>query len=146
MFYPFTEFNKMSEQLLHSDITEEMIGVFYHVYNQLGYGFSEKVYHKAMLITLRKDGWSVESEKKISVFFEGENVGNYYADIVVEGKVMLELKSAEQLSKEHEIQLMNYLRSTEIEVGLLFNFGKSAQFKRKYFTNDKKKLREYEEE
>ncbi|MCW5906716.1 MAG: GxxExxY protein [Chitinophagales bacterium] len=134
------------KKLLHEEITEEVIGVFFHVYNTLGYGFPEKVYHKAMLISLRKEGWNVEGEKKISVYFEGENVGDYYADIVVEGKVILELKSVENILKEHEIQLMNYLRSTEMEVGLLLNFGKSAQFKRKYFTNDKKKLREYEKE
>ena len=134
----------MNENLLHGDITEEVIGVFFHVYNALGYGFPEKVYHRAMLISLRKDGWNVESEKKISVFFEGENVGDYYADIIVEGKVILELKSIDSILNQNEIQLMNYLRSTEMEVGLLFNFGKSAQFKRKYFTNDKKKIREYE--
>jgi len=134
----------MKTELLHGDLTEELIGVFYHVYNQLGYGFPEKVYHRAMLLSLKKEGWKVESEKRISVFFEGENVGDYFADLVVEDKVIIELKSVEQIIKEHEIQLMNYLRSTEIEVGLLFNFGKSAEFKRKYFTNDKKKIRNYD--
>ncbi len=128
------------ESLLHKDITEEIISAYYYVYNELGYGFLEKVYENAMLIELKSRGFKVESQKNIKVYFKETIVGEYFADIVVEDKIILELKSCEVLASEHEVQLFNYLKATEIEVGLLFNFGKRAAFKRKVFTNNNKKF------
>jgi GxxExxY protein len=129
-----------SESLLHKDITEEIISAYYYVYNELGYGFLEKVYENAMLIELKSRGFKVESQKIIKVNFKDSIVGEYFADIIVEDKIILELKSCEALVKEHEVQLFNYLKATNIEVGLLFNFGKRAAFNRKVFTNDNKKF------
>jgi GxxExxY protein len=129
-----------SESLLHKDITEEIISAYYYVYNELGYGFLEKVYENAMLIELKSRGFKVESQKIIKVYFKDTIVGEYFADIVVNDKIIIELKSCESLASEHEVQLFNYLKATEIEVGLLFNFGKRAAFKRKIFTNDNKKI------
>ena len=129
-----------SESLLYIDITEEIISAYYYVYNELGYGFLEKVYENAMLIELKSRGFNVESQKIIKVHFKDSIVGKYFADIIVEDKIILELKSCEALAPEHEVQLFNYLKATNIEVGLLFNFGKRAAFKRKVFTNDNKKF------
>ena len=129
-----------SESLLHQDITEEIISTYYYVYNELGYGFLEKVYENAMLIELKSRGFKVESQKLIKVYFKDTIVGEYFADIVVNDKIILELKSCEALAPEHEVQLFNYLKATKIEVGLLFNFGKRAAFKRKIFTNENKKF------
>jgi len=129
-----------SESLLHKDITEEIISAYYYVYNELGYGFLEKVYENAMLIELKSRGFKVESQKIVKVHFKDSIVGEYFADIIVEDKIILELKSCEALVPEHEVQLFNYLKATNIEVGLLFNFGKRAAFKRKVFTNDNKKF------
>lgn len=129
-----------SESLLHKNITEEIISAYYFVYNELGYGFLEKVYENAMLLELKSRGFKVESQKIIKVYFKDTIVGEYFADIVVNDKIILELKSCESLASEHEVQLFNYLKATEIEVGLLFNFGKRAAFKRKVFTNDNKKF------
>lgn len=129
-----------SESLLHKDITEEIISAYYYVYNELGYGFLEKVYENAMLIELKSRGFKVESQKIIKVHFKDSIVGEYFADIIVDEKIILELKSCEALAPEHEVQLFNYLKATEIEVGLLFNFGKRAAFKRKVFTNNNKKF------
>ena len=121
--------------MLHADITKKIIEAFYTVYNTLGYGFLEKVYERAMVIELRKMGLQCRSQYPIHVFYEDENIGDYFADIFVEQKVMVELKAAETISEENEYQLINYLKATEIEVGLLLNFGKKPQFKRKIFTN-----------
>lgn len=112
-----------SESLLHKDITEEIISAYYFVYNELGFGFLEKVYENAMLIELKSRGLKVESQKIIKVIFKDSIVGEYFADIIVEDKIILELKSCEALVPEHEVQLFNYLKATNIEVGLLFNFG-----------------------
>lgn len=129
-----------SESLLYKDITEEIISAYYYVYNELGYGFLEKVYENSMLIELKSRGLKVESQKIIKVHFKDSIVGEYFADIIVEDKIIIELKSCESLMPEHEVQLFNYLKATNIEVGLLFNFGKRAAFKRKVFTNDNKKF------
>jgi GxxExxY protein len=134
-------YNNNSEQLLHKEITEEIISAYYFVYNELGFGFLEKVYENAMLIELRNRGLNVESQKNIKVYFKDKIIGEYFADIVVNNKVIIELKSCETLANEHEIQLFNYLKATEIEVGLLLNFGKKAEFKRKIFTNINKKFK-----
>ncbi len=123
--------------LLHEEITNKIIKCFYTVYNSLGYGFLEKVYEKALCIELKKSGLSCNTQKQINVFYKGEKVGLYFADIIVENKIIIELK-ASALIDEHEFQLLNYLKATEIEVGLLLGFGKDAKFKRKIFTNDRK--------
>lgn len=126
-------------QFLHQDITEKIIKAYYNVYNELGYGFLEKVYENALMIELKSLWLNCEKQKSITVSFKGYNVGEYFADIIVENKVIIELKAAEGLIEEHEAQLLNYLRATEIEVGLLLNFGKKPQFKRKIFENVYKK-------
>jgi GxxExxY protein len=130
--------NYAKDQYLHSELTETIIKAFYKVYNTLGYGFAEKVYENALIITLRKMGLNANNQINIKVHFEGEQVGDYFADIVVQNMVIIELKAAESLCEEHEAQLMNYLKATKIEIGLLLNFGKLPQIKRKIFTNDKK--------
>ncbi len=121
----------------HSQLTQSIISCFYHVYNELGFGFLEKVYEKALLIELRSRGLQCDAQCPISVFYKDERVGNYFADIIVEGKVIVELKAASWLAEEHECQLINYLKATEIEVGLLMNFGVKPEFKRKIFDINK---------
>jgi len=121
--------------LLHDDITDKAIKAFYNVYNKLGYGFLEKVYENALMIELKKLGLSAVRQKSIKVYYEEELVGNYYADILVESKVILELKAASSLTKEHEAQLLNYLKATDVEVGLLLNFSTKPQLSRKLFEN-----------
>ncbi|MDO9155213.1 MAG: GxxExxY protein [Paludibacter sp.] len=122
----------------YEEKTELIIKAFYKVYNHLGYGFLEKVYHNAFLIELQKLGFELKSQFPICVYYEGFQVGEYYADIVVDGCIVIENKAVESLREEHEYQLINYLKATEMEVGLLFNFGKTPSFKRKYYTNDRK--------
>lgn len=122
-------------QFKFQDITEKIIKAFYNVYNSLGYGFLERVYENAMMIELKSLNLNCEKQKQIKVFYKNENVGEYYADIIVEDKVIIELKAAEGIVDEHEHQLLNYLKATEIEVGLLLNFEKKPQFKRQIFEN-----------
>jgi GxxExxY protein len=122
----------------HSDLTEKIIGGFYQVYNHLGYGFSEKVYENALALVLRKMGFEIEQQKPIAVFFEGQLVGEYFVDLLVNGVVVLELKACKQLSEDHEAQLLNYLKATSIEVGLLLNFGLKPQHVRKVYDNARK--------
>jgi GxxExxY protein len=128
----------MNPNFKHTEITDIIIKCFYNVYYKLGYGFLEKVYENAMLIELRKQGLEAESQKHLKVFYDEYEVGNYFADIIVEDIVIVELKAAEGIAEEHEAQLTNYLRATTIEVGLLLNFGKKAAFKRKAFSNQYK--------
>ncbi|WP_209332792.1 GxxExxY protein [Lunatimonas salinarum] len=123
------------EELLHKDITDGIISAFYKVYSTLGYGFLEQVYENAMFLELVKAGYSVERQKSIRVFYEGEQVGYYIADMIVNDAVIIEIKAMEGLVVQHEYQLINYLRATDIEVGLLINFGKKPQFKRKIYSN-----------
>lgn len=124
-----------NDKYKHTDITEKIIKAFYKVYNTLGFGFLEKVYENAMFIELRNMGLFVEKQRRIKVFYEEQEVGDYFADLIVDEKVIIELKASESLCEEHEFQLINYLKATEIEVGLLLNFGKKPEFKRKIFTN-----------
>ncbi|MFN7928157.1 MAG: GxxExxY protein [Blastocatellia bacterium] len=131
----------MSE-LLHREITDQVIKAFYKVYNTLGFGFLEKVYENALFLELQKRGFRVEQQRQLKVFYEAALVGEYFADLIVAGVVILELKAAETLNPAHEAQLMNYLKATEIEVGLLLNFGVKPEFKRKVFTNSRKLFRE----
>lgn len=118
---------------------DEILKAFYKVYNTLGYGFLERVYQNALYLELVGRGFVCETQKRIDVFYEGRVVGEYYADMIVNNNIILELKAADYLSPENEAQLINYLRATNIEVGYLLNFGKHAVFKRKIFTNDYKK-------
>lgn len=121
--------------LLHSDTTDAIIQSFYHVYNTLGYGFLEKVYENSLRIALAKAGHAVRQQLPIEVFFEGEAAGQYFADLLIDDKVVIELKAAQAISSGHEAQLLNYLKATEFEVGLLLNFGPKAEFRRKVFSN-----------
>ena len=129
-----------NQNLLRADVTDLIIKGFYHVYNTLGYGFLEKVYENALAFTLRKRGLSVGQQRPIRVHFEGEDVGYYFADLVVSGCVIVEVKIARVIAPEHEAQLLNYLKATDIEVGLLTNFGMKAEFRRKVFSNERKAL------
>jgi GxxExxY protein len=122
----------------HANLTEKIIGAFYKVYRTLGYGFLENVYESALVLELRELGLQVEQQKRITVYYNDQVVGEYQADIVVNSAVIFELKAARQLLKEHEAQLLNYLKATRIEVGLLLNFGPEAKFKRKVYDNDRK--------
>lgn len=126
--------------MLHEDITNRIICAFYNVYNTLGHGFLEKVYENALAIELRKNGLHLSQQESVKVFYESEQVGDYYADIIVNGLVILELKAADNLKNEHFAQLSNYLKATDKEVGLLLNFGKKPEFKRILLTNDKKHI------
>ena len=116
--------------LIHEDITKIIIGSFYKVYNTLGYGFLEQVYENAMLYELSVNNLEVKSQYPISVIYESVVVGKYYADILVDNKVVIELKAQAVISSAHEAQLYNYLRATGLEVGILLNFGKVAKYKR----------------
>jgi GxxExxY protein len=127
--------------LKHSGLTEKIIGVFYDVYNELGHGFLESTYAEALVIALEESGLRAAREVPVPVWFRGTKVGQYYADLVVEGTVLLELKAARALEAAHEAQLLHYLRATEIEVGLLLNFGLRPQFRRLLFDNHRKKIR-----
>lgn len=124
--------------MIHKDKTDKIINAFYTVYNRLGYGFLEKVYHNALLIELQNMDFEVRSQYPIKVYYEDYEVGEYYADILVDDCIIIENKAMEALREEHEYQLINYLKATDIEIGLLFNFGKKPDFKRKIFTNDRK--------
>ena len=123
-------------KLKHEEITSKILAAFFkRVYRRLGYGFLEKVYENAMAIELRQMGLKVVQQQRIAVYYGHEIVGEYYADLVVEDKVIVELKAARALADEHEAQLLNYLRATPYEVGLLLNFGPKPQFIRKAFDN-----------
>ncbi len=124
--------------MLLEDKTRRIIKSFYEVYNTLGYGFLEKVYEKSLCNELSKNGFKCYRQKKIEVFYKGETVGEYYADILIDDDIIIELKAAEGICEEYELQLINYLKATNIEVGLLLNFGKKPEIRRKIFTNDRK--------
>jgi len=122
----------------HKALSEKIIGIFYKVYNELGYGFLEKVYENAMMIDFRREDVPAVSQSAIKVYYEGEIVGEYFADILVDDKIIVEIKAAKNLALEHEAQLLNYLKATSIEVGLLLNFGPKPEIKRKAFDNSRK--------
>jgi GxxExxY protein len=128
--------------LKHSGVTEKAIRAFYDVFNELGHGFLESTYAGALAMALQESGLSVAREVPVPVWFRGHKVGQYYADFIVEGVVLLELKAARALDSSHEAQLLHYLRATDIEVGLLLNFGLRPQFRRLLFDNDRKRIRE----
>ena len=112
----------------HSEITDKILKAFFQVHTELGFGFSEKIYENALVILLQELGLVVEQQKPIKVYFQGQIIGEYIADMVVNGVVLLELKSVKNLIAQHSAQLLSYLKSTELEVGLLLNFGPSAAF------------------
>ena len=124
----------------HSELTKQIIGIFYAVYNALGYGFLEKVYENALVIRLRKAGFTVAQQQPIKVYFDGQVVGEYFADLVVNGLVILEIKAVKELTEAHKAQLINYLKATPYEVGLLLNFGPKPQVVRKVYDNRRKPL------
>jgi len=130
-----------SENLKHHELTERIIGVFYDVYNELGHGFLESVYEQALAFALALAGMKVERQVAVSVWFRGHQIGDFRADALVDGKVLLELKAARTIEQAHEKQLLNYLRATDIEVGLLLNFGVAPQFRRLVYENERKKIR-----
>lgn len=135
----------MNTEFLYKDLSDKIIKAYYKVYNRLGYGFLEKVYENALAIELKSQNLQILTQKQIKVFYEANEVGFYIADIIVESKIILEIKASEYIVEEHEYQLLNYLKATEIEVGLLLNFGKTPAIKRKIFENKFKirKIREY---
>jgi GxxExxY protein len=118
---------------LHENLTEKIIKAFYNIYNELGYGFLENVYENSLIVELEAMGLAVENQKEISVMYKNNQVGFYKADIIVEDKVIIEVKAISKLAKVHEVQLINYLKATVVKVGLLVNFGKKLEFKRKVF-------------
>ena len=129
--------NADCQDFKYKELSERIIKIFYSVYNKLGYGF-EKVYENAMMIEFKKDGIPAVSQFPIRVFYEGEVIGEYFADTLVDNKVIVEIKAAKRLAEENEAQLLNYLKATDIEVGLLLNFGNKPEVKRKTFDNLRK--------
>ena len=128
------------DNLLHSQITGDILKAFYKVYNTLGYGFLEKVYENALIFELREINLKIVQQKPINVFYRGVLVGEYFADLVIEDSVIVELKAKEIIIDAHISQLINYLKATEIEVGLLLNFGKKPEQRRKVFSNERKEM------
>ncbi|MFN4255750.1 MAG: GxxExxY protein [Saprospiraceae bacterium] len=127
--------------LKHRELTDQILNAFYDVYNELGYGFLEKVYQNALYFELKERGVKVEPQRRTAVFYKGREVGEYFTDLIVNDLVILELKAAECIVEAHEIQLQNYLKASNIEVGFVLNFGKEPEFSRKIFSNDKKNLK-----
>jgi len=125
----------------HRDLTEKIIGVFYAVYNELGHGFLESVHEQALALALVQAGLNVQRQVPVVVWFRGQKIGDFRADMLVEGLVLLELKAARTIDQAHEKQLLNYLRATDVEVGLLLNFGIRPEFRRLVFENERKKIR-----
>ena len=123
----------MQNKYLYSDITDKIIRCFYNVFDELGAGFLESIYVKALIIELKNIGLNIESEKEIKVNYKGTIIGNFRADIVVEDKVIIEIKAISALNSQHEAQLLNYLKATGIRIGLLVNFGNKLEFKRRIY-------------
>jgi GxxExxY protein len=123
--------------LLFKETADIIIRCFYNVYNVPGFCFLEKVYKNALVIELKANRVNAYRQTPIDVFYKGDLVGNYFADIIVKNKIIVELKAGEKgLVEEHELQLINYLKATQMEVGLLLSLGKKPEFKRKIFTNN----------
>jgi len=130
-----------SRDLKYAELTDKIIGIFYDVYNELGYGFLESVYEQSLMIALGEAGLMVDRQIAVPVWFRERKVGDFKADLLVQKLVLLELKCTRTLERAHEAQLLHYLRSTEIEIGLLLNFGVHPQFRRLLFDNERKKIR-----
>jgi GxxExxY protein len=129
------------EKYKHKELTDKIIQAFYCVYNELGFGFLENVYQNALYFELQNRGFKVEPQKAIDVYYQTQLVGKYKADLVVNDLIILELKAVDCLVEEHELQLINYLKATDKEVGLLLNFGMKPEIRRKAFDNIRKNLR-----
>jgi GxxExxY protein len=127
--------------LLHKATTDKIIRAYYDVYNELGHGFLESVYEEAFALALNDAGVLFQRQVPVPVSFRGRVVGEYRADLLIAGVVLVELKAVTQLAETHYAQLLHYLRATSIEVGLLFNFGARPEFKRLLLTNSEKKIR-----
>ena len=125
----------------HKELTDKIIHEFYSVYNELGFGFLENVYQNALFFELQNRGFKVEPQKAIDVYYQTQLVGKYKADLIINDLIILELKAVEYLVEEHELQLINYLKATDKEVGLLLNFGMKPEIRRKAFDNNRKNLR-----
>ena len=134
----WTQMNTDYKGSKYKELTEKIIAIFYKVDNNLGYGFLENVYENAMMLDFKKENIPAVSQYAIKVFYEDEIVGEYFADILVDGKVIVEIKAARNLALENEAQLLNYLKATDKEVGLLLNFGAKPEIKRKVFDNLRK--------
>jgi len=130
----------MTEKYLHKELTDKIIKAFYNVYNELGFGFLENVYQNALYLELKNNQLEVEAQRAIEVYYKNQLVGNYRADLIVNDIIILELKAVECLLDEHEHQLVNYLKATNMEIGLLLNFGKKPEIRRKIFTNNRKNI------
>jgi GxxExxY protein len=128
----------MNADLKHRELTQKIIGVFYEVYNELGHGFLESVYQKSLCLALNEAGFKVHSPVDIPVYFRGRQVGDFEGDVLVEKCVLLELKAVRTLDSSHQAQLLNYLRATDIEIGVLLNFGVKPEFKRLVYDNLRK--------
>ena len=129
----------MDDALKHADVTDKILHAFFKkVYPKLGYGFLEKVYENALALELRRVGLTVEQQARIEVYYDGVVLGEYFADLLVDGVVIVELKAIQRLGPQEEAQLLNYLRATPYEVGLLLNFGPRPDFRRKVFDNANK--------
>lgn len=122
----------------HSDLTGKILGAFFQIQNEMGFGFSEKVYESALEVLLKEQGLIPQRQREIHVYYHGCVVGEFKADMIVNDVVLLEIKSVEKLIDAHDAQLLNYLKSTDIEVGLLLNFGREAEFRRKIYDNGRK--------
>jgi len=126
-----------TDMLLHRETTDRILKSFYEVFNELGDGFLESVYENALFLALKDSGLKVERQKDIPVLFRGANVGDFKADIIVEDRIIIELKAIQHLDKIHEAQVINYLKATGIEIGLLINFGPRPEFKRIIFNKER---------
>ena len=127
-------------EIVYKELSYRIIGIAMEVHKILGGGFLEKVYENALKIELKRLNLKVDQQKNIKVYYDEFEVGDYFADLIIEDLVIVELKAAESLCEEHEMQLINYLKATNLEVGLLLNFGKKPEFKRKVFSNDRKSV------
>ena len=116
-----------SKTYKYKELTGKILGCAFEVHNTLGCGFLEKVYERAIVIELQANSLGVETQKRIKISYKGKDVGNYMPDIIVENKVIVELKTVEFLTKIHTAQLLNYLRATGFEVGLILNFARPGQ-------------------
>ena len=133
-----TQIHTDFQDLKYKTLTQAIIALFYKVYNKLGYGFLEKIYENALMYEFKKAEIPAVSQSPIKVIYEGEVLGEYFADILVADKVIVEIKAAKNLAADHKAQLLNYLKATDKEVGLLLNFGPKPEISRKVFDNDKK--------
>jgi GxxExxY protein len=127
----------------YEEITEKIIKIFYKIYNTLGYGFLEKVYEKAMSIELKQAHINFQNQYPINIYYDGEIIGEYIADFIIEDKIILEIKAIKIISKQDENQLLNYLTATKYEVGLLLNYGIKPEIKRKVYDNNLKRYMDH---